>query len=296
MKRSMGAVVVFSLLFLGGLFLMYVLNLLQLGNPDTMMDNLMYVFVYIWIYALACMVLFSFAKRYSEIVVDFSIPTALITSLFLVYEISRQGELSVEKNKTEKSQIQQQLSFFTERVVVDGWEKNAQNIPSINAFYASIFSAPAGGEGAFLNEQQWNARFPDIPYVPFIGHEHEWHYAAQFIQQMVNVVRMFDMQKRFPLGSDEHLQNSLSGKFSGWITSFRMFFQAPLTRNVWEMYKYRHVNPEFTAWVQFYVIDPVHKDPHFWQKHYASWDAEVDRLLHARVSKAIATAPPTRST
>lgn len=112
---------------------------------------------------------------------------------------------------------------------------------------------------------------------------------------MVNVVRMFDMQTRFPLGSDAHLADSLNGKFAGWITSFRMFFTAPLTRNVWEMYKYRHVNPEFTAWVQFYVIDPVRKDPDFWKKHYTNWDAEVDRLLHAWVSKAIAASPSSTS-
>ena len=57
-----------------------------------------------------------------------------------------------------------------------------------------------------------------------------------------------------------------------------MFFTNPTIRNVWEQYKYRHGNPEYSAWVRYYITDVI-EDPEFFKNHQEKWDKESVELL-----------------
>ena len=50
--------------------------------------------------------------------------------------------------------------------------------------------------------------------------------------------------------------------------------------NVYEQYKYRHVNPDFTAWVQYFIINPLDEDPNYWIKHKKGWDNAQNFILN----------------
>ena len=87
---------------------------------------------------------------------------------------------------------------------------------------------------------------------------------------------------KFPINNKKAMASSFSGIYAGWFTCFRKFMAVPMIRNVWEQAKYSHVNPAFTAWVQYYIIDVVEKDPDFWSKNRERWNKSVAKLLESK--------------
>jgi len=192
----------------------------------------------------------------------------LMTAIFLVNSFAGGKKVNTSR-----------LSQYTHAVVVDQWEQDAMNHEDLHEIYQDIFSHPAGNDGQFYTQEQWDKLDLGVPYVAYDDNPKAWHYSAKFIQEMVNVIRMNNLQKRFVVSNEDHLKMSSSGEFSGWITSFRMFLSNPTVRNVWEQYKYRHGSPHLTAWVKYFVIEPVENNPEFFKAHQEQWDRDVNDIL-----------------
>ena len=185
--------------------------------------------------------------------------------------------LVTERQSTE---LASKLSLYTQKVVVDTWEADAMNYPRIHDTYKQVFSYVSSDSGQFLTKQEWESLGIPVEYVPFEGNEEAWHYSAKFIQEMVNIVRMFGLEQKFRINNEQDLEKSQENKYAGWMTGFRMFLKSPIVRNVWEQYKYRHVNPYFSAWVKYFITDPIDQDPDFFKKHRAKWDHAINQVFN----------------
>lgn len=204
--------------------------------------------------------------------------TAMATVAFIlqiVFEMQRSARHDTLINK-------QNLSLYTDTVVVKNWEADATKYPQLNELYEEIFSKPSGSKGGFMTKEAWEKKFPDIAHIPYEGNEEKWHYAAKFCQQMINVVRMFNLNTLYKIEIAGDKDLILHSPYAGWISEFRAFMQNPLIRNVWEQYKYRHVNPQFSAWVQYYIIDEVDSKKDIFKTHNKRWNQEVNDLLSGK--------------
>jgi len=207
-------------------------------------------------------------------------PFIFIGSIFVIFAIYKlQYQITHLKNETEDKNVKE-LSKITQQIVVDGWEDDPLKHPELNELYIKVFSKPGGGTNGFLTKEQWESLNINVPYVPFEGNESKWHYSAKFIQEMVNIYRMNNLNKKYKINNPVDLEKSKMTEYSGWLSSFRMWMSVPIVRNVFEQYKYRHVNPEFTAWIKYFITDPIDKDPNYWTNHKKVWDNNVDILLN----------------
>ena len=212
-------------------------------------------------------------------IVGFPIQTLNAIVVFgLIYQIEYSA---LETQKFQETSLARNLSLFTQQVVVDRWEGDAMDNQRLNDIYESVMSSPGGSNnGIFYTKEEWEKLNIPVEYVPYKGHEVEWHYAAKFIQEMGNIVRMFELEKKYRINNQEDLIKSTEGRFAGWLTGFRMWLQDPIVRNVWEQYKYRHIDPNFSAWVQFYCTDVIDSDPEFWRKHRDKWQNSIEKALN----------------
>jgi len=216
-----------------------------------------------------------YGKNEADLFIQF--PFKFLASLFVFFAIGKIGYDTLQSSETTAEELQQGLSHFTQEIVVDRWEADAMNYPILNNLYKEIFSMG----NSFYTRAEWNAKgLSHIKYIPYDGNEEEWHFAAKFIQEMVNIVRMFKLEDKFKINNESDLIKSNQGSFAGWITCFRMYLNSPIVRNVWEQYKYRHVNPMFTAWVHYFVIDVVENNPEYFVEHRNNWDSEVKHWLN----------------
>ena len=212
----------------------------------------------------------------------FNFPVNFVVSMMTVVMVYQIGFDSMHSNFVEKRHNEHELSTIAEQIVVGTWEGNPIEYPELNGIYEGIMGhqVTADGNVRFKNQQEWQTLYPGLKYFDFKQNTHAWHYAAAFCQQMVNVIRMFELQNRFKLGDGTHLDLSLNSNFSGWLTTFRMFIKNPMVRQVWETNKTRYSDPQLTAWVQYYVIDPVDGDPDLFIKHRRHWDRQVAAILN----------------
>ena len=206
-------------------------------------------------------------------------PIEFLASAFVFFGIAKIGYDTMLITERQNTEIASKLSLYTEKVVVDTWEANALKIPQIQPSYKKIFSTVASDSGDFLTKEEWDKLNIPAPYVPYEGNEEAWHFSAQFIQKMVNIVRMFALEDKFKINNKADLIKSQENMYAGWITGFRMYLKTPIVRNVWEQYKYRHVNPNFSAWVKYFITDPIDNDPDFFAKHRKRWDQAIDKAL-----------------
>ena len=182
----------------------------------------------------------------------------------------------------ESLEIKQNLSIYTDTVVVQNWESDPLTYPQLNELYQEIFSKPMGSRSGFMTKKAWEEMYPEIPCVPYEGNEEQWHYAQKFCQQMTNVVRMFNLNVLYKIGDQTDKDNILHSPYAGWMTEFKAFMQNPLIRNVWEQYKYRHVNPQYSAWVQDYIISDIDSDKDIFKHHNTRWGEEVNAILSGK--------------
>ena len=207
-------------------------------------------------------------------------PIQTFNAIFVFFLIYQLEFTSQQSQKLQEKSLARNLSLFTQQVVVDRWEDEAMQNPGLNDMYESIFSKSGGDNNNFYTEEEWEQLNIPVKYTPYKGNEEQWHYAAKFIQELVNIVRMFELEKKFQINNMDDLKKSTEGKFAGWITCFRMYLKDPIVRNVWEQYKFRHVNPEFSAWVKFYITDVIDNDPNFFQKHKDKWNSSIHKALN----------------
>lgn len=149
------------------------------------------------------------------------------------------------------------LSLYSDEVVVNNWENIPMEHPDLNALYQKIFSSITGNEEGFETKEQWEKRGLKVKYVPFEGNELEWHYAAKFCQFMTNTYRMFNLNEIFEIHEEKESIAHKENKLYHWLNFFKVFLKNPTVRNVWEQYKYRHANPGMSAWVKYYITDPI---------------------------------------
>ena len=153
---------------------------------------------------------------------------------------------------------------------------------ALNPLYEQIMGRQKGSNGLmrFKSEYEWHQVYPNLSYAPFEANELQWHYAVAFCQEMINVIRMFDLTHRFQIGNPSDLDRSITDTFSGWLVTFRIHMKNPFVRQVWLTNQTRHGNPEISAWVQYYVTDPIDADPDYFIKHQSRWDHEVAKILN----------------
>tara|TARA_B100001989_G_scaffold162318_1_gene116566 strand:+ start:1583 stop:2461 length:879 start_codon:yes stop_codon:yes gene_type:complete len=209
----------------------------------------------------------------------FNFPLNIITAfatLLFVYQVADQINGSSQQTQED---LFVNLAQYSSKVVVGTWETLPMDHPDINPLYQSIFGNITGNNGFFMTEAQWTKRYPTIPYVPFEGNELEWHYAAKYCQQMIDVIRMFQLDSQFPINDKSSRSKSSDSVYAGWFTTFKMFLNNPTVRNVWEQYKYRHANPELSAWVQYYVLDIIDSDQGSITLHDENWNHQTETIL-----------------
>jgi len=206
-------------------------------------------------------------------------PIQTFNAIFVFFLIYQLEFTSQQSQKLQEKSLARNLSLFTQQVVVDRWENEAMENPELDELYESIFSRSNGDINGFYSKEKWEQLNIPVEYVPYHGNETQWHYSAKFLQELVNIVRMFELEKKFQINNMSDLKKSTEGKFAGWITAFRMYLKEPIVRNVWEQYKYKHVNPEFSAWVKFYITDIIDNDPLFFQKHKDKWESSMNKVL-----------------
>ena len=213
----------------------------------------------------------------------FNFPLNLITAiatLLFVYQVADQVNGSSQQTQDE---LFVNLAKYSSKVVVSTWETLPMNHPDLNPVYQSIFGNVTGNDGVFMTKTQWIERYPTIPHVSFEGNEVEWHYAAKFCQQMVDVIRMFRLDSQFPINDNSSRLKSSGSVYAGWFATFKMFLNSPTVRNVWEQYKYRHANPKLSAWVQYYVLDVIDSDQGSITLHDEKWHQKTKNILeHAK--------------
>ena len=129
--------------------------------------------------------------------------------------------------------------------------------PELNTLYQQIFSSITGNNEGFETQEQWEKRGLKVKYVPFEGNELKWHYAAKFCQAMTNIYRMFKLNEIFKIHEEKESIAHQENKLYHWLNFFTLFLKDPTVRNVWEQYKYRHANPGMSAWVKYYITDPI---------------------------------------
>lgn len=210
----------------------------------------------------------------------FTFPINFITAMATIvcfWQIASDADASKEARRRK---IMNDLSSFTENIVIGTWEDETMSTPQLQELYANTLGAASGSDSkTFLNKEEWDKNFPSIPYYSYKNNEQKWHYAAKFCQQMVNIIRMFDLHMNFHINKESDREKSMTGAYGGWITGFRMYMQHPLVRNVWEQSKTRYDSPDITAWVQYFVIDTMENDPNYWENHARNWEKSMQEYL-----------------
>ena len=203
------------------------------------------------------------------------VPVEILSALIVVVLIISMLQQSLENKRQREVVLRNDLSNFTQRIIVDRWEKDAKSTPELSAMYDDIHLNYLSPPDDTIRER---LQKENVPFVTKEDNPQAWHFAAQYIQELVNVVRKFELEERFPLNDKQARDNINHTAQAGWFQCFRTYMANPTVRNVWERYKYRHVNPAFTAWVQFYIIEPISKST-FWPKHRDDWEAKTNTFL-----------------
>lgn len=221
-----------------------------------------------------------YGKHFSSNI--FNYPIGLLTvlcTLSMVFQFS----LHATSNKQQSEfDARNNLSKFTHDTVIENWEKDTINYPELNPMYENIFSMSTGNNGYFLTQEQWQEKDLGVPYVSFSGNEIEWHFAAQFCQEMVNIIRAHALIEKFPV----HYPMPKDNPFHSWLIKFRLFMKDPIVRNVWEQYRYHFANVHIDAWITHHIIEFVDKNPDFHTEQLEQWQREKARVIR-EAKKAI---------
>jgi len=205
------------------------------------------------------------------------VPVEILSALIVVVLIITMLQQSLHAQNQREQALRNDLSNFTQRVIVDRWEGDAKSTPALAAMYDDVHLNYLSPSDAVIRAR---LRKANVPYVTKADNPEAWHFAAQYIQEMVNVVRKFEMEERFVVNDQAARARINKTAYAGWFQCFRTYMATPVVRNVWERYKYRHANPAFSAWVYFYIIDPC-ADGTCWSAHRKEWDASTRRVLRS---------------
>ena len=152
-----------------------------------------------------------------------------------------------------------EISNYTYTTVIENWEKDAIDHPELNPLYQNIFGVGSDTTGHFLTQEQWKKIAPHIPFIAFEDNPLQWHFAVQLCQEMVNIVRTFDLYNLLRIGTD----TNKSSEYQKLLISFRVFMRNPTVRNVWEQYRYHFANVYINAWIKYHITDFIDNNPDF---------------------------------
>lgn len=200
-------------------------------------------------------------------------PIHMITALTFVYLICQTIYYLINHSKLKKKELQQTSTLYAGKIIIDRWEKNAED-NEIAELYNNIIELQNGGN--FYTEKEWIKKFPSIKYVDITSNNKKLRFISKFIQEMTDSVRIFDLENKYIINNKKDIQRSLRNNTDenllGWFTSYRMWLSNDYVRNVWENTKYSYKSPEFSKWVQYFIIDPVENNPNFWIEHKKNWN------------------------
>jgi hypothetical protein len=203
-----------------------------------------------------------------------NIPIKILSALVVVVLIaSLLGDTKLQKKQNERTR-RNDLSNYAQRVIVDRWETEPAEHPELASFYDDVHLAHLSPPDAVIRATLERA---GVPYVRKADNPRAWHFAAKFIQEMVNVVRTYELDEKFVINDTEAFDRVIQSPYAGWFACMRSFMSNATVRNVWERYKYRHSHPYMSAWTQFYIVDPI-EDPEFWASHHRQWDTYVKQF------------------
>lgn len=205
-----------------------------------------------------------------------------MATLAAIYQIATDSSNIAETRATARAH---NSSLSANKIVVSTWENDPMQYPILNTMYENIMGPyEHNGKAEFDSINYWEKQYPNIPYISYEGNELEWHYAAKFCQQMVNLIRMFQLEQSLQFKHHVHSNQNIN-PFNGWLVCFRMFLKNPLVRNVWEQYKVRHGSPLITAWVKINVLDVIDADKDYFLHHKEKWDQAVKDILQEQKSR-----------
>lgn len=216
----------------------------------------------------------------------FHFPINLITALATIVCF---WQISMESNQSkvaDRLATMHDLSIFSNDIIVDVWDSQTMNDAMLWPLYSATHNLK-NNERHSLLRQDWLQSHPNLPFVPYEGNEIEWHYSVKFCQQMINIIRMFNLTERFKLNQADQLEISQKGTYAGWLTCFRMFLKSPTVRSAWEQNKTLLASPMITAWITYYVTDVIDNEPEFFKNHAKMWQENTDRRLAHREPEGI---------
>ena len=100
---------------------------------------------------------------------------------------------------------------------------------------------------------------------------------------MTNLYRVFKLGNIYVLNNEKHLEESIKYNYQSTystIVVFRLWLSDEFVRNVWENIKKTMNSPNFCAWVQYFIINPVENDKNFWIKYSENWREQENKLLN----------------
>ena len=215
----------------------------------------------------------------------FDLPLNIFATIFAAISIIQIIQDVEDLQDSFASYTKNVFNNYTKTVTIQGWEDTTMKHPELNQMYQKIFTLNHEENPTYISQSQWEKKFPGIAYIPFEGHEQQWHYATKFIQQMIIITKMFELEKKFSIKGISESNDTLFGPYAGWMTSFRMFLKNDIVRNVWEQTASHNTTPTFAAWVKFHITDVIDNQPNFFKDHKEHWHQQVQLILKNKSGK-----------
>ncbi|VVU94631.1 hypothetical protein CPAV1605_356 [seawater metagenome] len=211
----------------------------------------------------------------------------VFTFVYVLFEITSTGQ---ENAENEEYQLEFDKAKWFDKLITR-WEKTSLVDNDISKLYNDIIKKQHGE--TFYTENQWKTIFGnkiDFYDVADPKYNNKFRFVAIYIQEMTNLYRIFKLNDVLILGNKKDLIDSLTynkgkGKVYTVVTLMRLWLSDDFVRNVWENTKKTMDSPNFCAWVQYFIIDPVQQDKKFWEKYSNSWSRDESELLFSLETK-----------
>ena len=202
------------------------------------------------------------------------IPLKFISALVIVSVVLSLAQSHERDVRSRELAIRNGLSDFTQSVNQVAVKRLLQYQDDIGDVYKNIYNLDRNSASEKYFKQR--CKRLKIPYITYSDNPRAWIISTSYLQDVVNVVRKFELMKEFPL-SKKGKGKLLTSPFAGWISYFRKLFGEPTVRNVWERNRFTYMTPEFNAWIDFYVIAYVNQKGYA-TKHRKQWNINVQRV------------------
>ena len=205
---------------------------------------------------------------------------SLFTFVYFLYEITSTSKKNLQFEE-EKDSFNR--AKWADKLVTR-WENSSKKSEEISILYNNIMSKQNGN--GFYTESEWKTKFGNkITYYDLKDQKFnsKLRFVCLFIQEMTNLYRVFNLGNIYVLNNEKHLEESIKYNYQSTystIVVFRLWLSDEFVRNVWENIKKTMNSPNFCAWVQYFIINPVENDKNFWIKYSENWREQENKLLN----------------